>query len=200
MVSTRWRDRPGRPACHVRRASPQYWQEVADWLRTHHAATPTRGVLVVVRRPATQVWGTSHDEPAPVTGPGVRDSIPLTLPQTIRALDLRNACSPPDDRRRLADTLPAIFPHVLVRNDLDPETSRSARPILLHRKHVAGVARQRSWRSSGAPVGPAGGLVNDSGLRPRYPAIEIYSGERARQPRCALLRRDRPVACVDGGT
>ena len=39
---------------------------------------------------ATQVWGNTHDEPLQVLGDspwGVRDSIPLTPPQTIRALD-----------------------------------------------------------------------------------------------------------------
>ena len=48
-------------------------------------------MLVVPGAPfATQLWGTTHDEPLQVLGDspwGVRDSIPLTPPQTIRALD-----------------------------------------------------------------------------------------------------------------
>ena len=73
-------------------AIPRYWHETADWLSAHNTGTPTPGrVLVVPGAPfATQLWGTSHDEPLQVLGDspwGVRDSIPLTPPQTIRALD-----------------------------------------------------------------------------------------------------------------
>ena len=71
---------------------PQYWHDTADWLDENNTGKPTPGrVLVVPGAPfATQVWGTSHDEPLQVLGNspwGVRDSIPLTPPQTIRALD-----------------------------------------------------------------------------------------------------------------
>ena len=73
-------------------AIPRYWQETAEWLSAHNTGTPTPGrVLVVPGTPfATQLWGTTHDEPLQVLGDspwGVRDSIPLTPPQTIRALD-----------------------------------------------------------------------------------------------------------------
>ena len=70
-------------------AIPQYWHETADWLDEHNSAGGR--VLVAPGAPfATQVWGTSHDEPLQVLGDspwGVRDSIPLTPPETIRALD-----------------------------------------------------------------------------------------------------------------
>ena len=74
------------------RAIPDYWHQAADWLTEHKAPGPTPGrVLVVPGAPfANQVWGNSHDEPLQVLGDfpwGVRDSIPLTPPQTIRALD-----------------------------------------------------------------------------------------------------------------
>src|SRR5678815_6194304 len=72
-------------------AIPPYWHQTADWLDEHNAGSPTGRVLVVPGAPfATQVWGTSHDEPLQVLGTspwGVRDSIPLTPPQLIRALD-----------------------------------------------------------------------------------------------------------------
>ncbi|MDT5144139.1 MAG: arabinofuranan 3-O-arabinosyltransferase, partial [Mycobacterium sp.] len=72
-------------------AIPRYWHDAADWLSVHNTGVPTGGrVLVVPGAPfATQLWGTSHDEPLQVLGDspwGVRDSIPLTPPQTIRAL------------------------------------------------------------------------------------------------------------------
>ncbi|PQM47615.1 Alpha-(1-_3)-arabinofuranosyltransferase [Mycobacterium talmoniae] len=92
MVSTSlaWSGRLTPPGAF--RAIPQYWQDTAAWLTAHNTGSPTPGrVLVVPGAPfATQVWGTSHDEPLQVLGDspwGVRDSIPLTPPQTIRALD-----------------------------------------------------------------------------------------------------------------
>ena len=76
----------------VFRAIPDYWHQAADWLTEHNTGKPVPGrVLVVPGAPfATEVWGNSHDEPLQVlseTPWGVRDSIPLTPPQTIRALD-----------------------------------------------------------------------------------------------------------------
>ena len=63
----------------------------------------------------------------------------------------------------------------MLRNDLDPDTSRSARPILVHRA-IAGSPGLQKVAQFGAPVGPGplSGFVTDSGLRPRYPAVEIY--------------------------
>ena len=106
----------------------------------HNTGKPTPGrVLVVPGAPfATQVWGTSHDEPLQVLGNspwGVRDSIPLTPPQTIRALDsVQRLLAAGRPSAGLADTLARQgISYVVVRNDLDPETSRSARPVLVHR-------------------------------------------------------------------
>ncbi|MDT5298265.1 MAG: arabinofuranan 3-O-arabinosyltransferase, partial [Mycobacterium sp.] len=72
-------------------AIPQYWHDTADWLDAHNTGDERGRVLVAPGAPfATQTWGNSHDEPLQVLGDspwGVRDSIPLTPPQTIRALD-----------------------------------------------------------------------------------------------------------------
>jgi arabinofuranan 3-O-arabinosyltransferase len=167
-------------------AIPRYWYEAADWLTEHNsrAATgrPQSGrVLVVPGAPfATQLWGTSHDEPLQVLGDsawGVRDSIPLTPPQTIRALDsVQRLFAAGRPSAGLADTLARQgISYVVLRNDLDPDTSRSARPILVHRA-IAGSPRLPKVAQFGAPVGPGpvSGFVSDSGLRPRYPAVEIY--------------------------
>jgi arabinofuranan 3-O-arabinosyltransferase len=159
-------------------AIPQYWHDTADWLDDHN--TDGR-VLVAPGAPfATQVWGTSHDEPLQVLGEtpwGVRDSIPLNPPETIRALDSVQrlfAAGRPSDG--LADTLARQgISYVVVRNDLDPETSRSARPVLVHRA-VDGSPGLQKVAQFGEPVGPGtlAGFITDSGLRPRYPAVEIY--------------------------
>jgi arabinofuranan 3-O-arabinosyltransferase len=163
-------------------AIPRYWHDAADWLADHNTGAPTPGrVLVVPGAPfATQLWGTSHDEPLQVLGDspwGVRDSIPLTPPQTIRALDsVQRLVAAGRPSAGLADALARQgISYVVLRNDLDPDTSRSARPILAHRA-IAGSPRLQKVAEFGAQVGPGpvSGFVTDSGLRPRYPAVEFY--------------------------
>ncbi|HEX2289867.1 MAG TPA: alpha-(1-_3)-arabinofuranosyltransferase, partial [Pseudonocardiaceae bacterium] len=159
-------------------AIPPYWQATADWLDEHNDGGR---VLVAPGAPfATQVWGTSHDEPLQVLGDnawGVRDSIPLTPPQTIRALDsVQRLFAAGRPSAGLADTLARQgISYVVVRNDLDPETSRSARPVLVHRA-IDGSPGLDKVAEFGEPVGPGTlkGFVTDSGLRPKYPAVEIY--------------------------
>jgi arabinofuranan 3-O-arabinosyltransferase len=169
-------------------AIPGYWHEAAEWLTEHNSRSEAGGpgpapgrVLVVPGAPfATQLWGTSHDEPLQVLGNnpwGVRDSIPLTPPQTIRAMDsVQRLFAAGRPSVGLADTLARQgISYLVLRNDLDPDTSRSARPILVHRA-IAGSPRLPKVAQFGAPVGPGpvSGFVNDSELRPRYPAVEIY--------------------------
>ena len=192
-------------------AIPRYWHDAADWLSEHNTGSPVRGrVLVVPGAPfATQVWGTSHDEALQVLGSspwGVRDSIPLTPPQTIRALDsVQRLFAAGRPSAGLTDTLARQgISYVVVRNDLDPETSRSARPILVHRT-VAGSPGLAKVAQFGAPVGPGSltGFVNDSGLRPRYPAVEIYrvapSDSGAANPGAPYFADLDQMARVEGG-
>ena len=130
-------------------------------------------MLVVPGAPfATQVWGTSHDEPLQVLGNspwGVRDSIPLTPPETIRALDsVQRLFAAGRPSAGLADTLARQgISYVMLRNDLDPETSRSARPILVHRA------------IDGSPVYESG-AVRRAG-RPRH-AVGIHQRQRTTTP------------------
>ncbi|HEY3996096.1 MAG TPA: alpha-(1-_3)-arabinofuranosyltransferase [Mycobacterium sp.] len=163
-------------------AIPPYWHQAADWLTEHNTGKPQPGrVLVVPGAPfATQVWGTSHDEPLQVLGSspwGVRDSIPLNPPQTIRALDsVQRLLAAGRPSAGLADTLARQgISYLVLRNDLDPDTSRSARPILVHRA-IEGSPGLSKVAQFGSPVGPGtlAGFVADSGLRPRYPAVQIY--------------------------
>ena len=189
-------------------AIPQYWHDAADWLDAHdweHSATRGR-VLVAPGSPfATQVWGTSHDEPLQVlsSGPwGVRDSVPLTPPETIRALDsvqrLLAAGRPSDG---LADTLARQgISYVVVRNDLDPDVSRSARPILVHRA-VGGSPGLTKVAQFGTPVGAGmvSGFVADSDLRPQYPAVEIYRVDTGSNPAAPYFADTGAMARVDGG-
>ena len=154
---------------------------------------------------ATQVWGNSHDEPLQVLGDspwGVRDSIPLTPPQTIRALDsVQRLLASGRPSAGLADTLVRQgISYVVVRNDLDPETSRSARPILVHRA-IDGSPGLMKVAQFGDPVGPGTleGFITDSGLRPQYPAVEIYRVDDAGNPAAPYLTDATRMARVDGG-
>ncbi|MGB8391964.1 alpha-(1-_3)-arabinofuranosyltransferase, partial [Mycobacterium sp.] len=198
------------------RAIPRYWHEAADWLSEHNVRSEAGGldpgrVLVVPGTPfATQVWGTSHDEPLQVLGNspwGVRDSIPLTPPQTIRALDsVQRLFAAGRPSAGLADTLARQgISYVVLRNDLDPETSRSARPILVHRA-IEGSPRLPKVAQFGAPVGSGtlAGFVADGGLRPRYPAVEIYRvidrvGSQTVDPGAPYFADLDRLARVDGG-
>ncbi|MCW2689330.1 MAG: type protein [Mycobacterium sp.] len=205
-------------------AIPQYWHDTADWLDEHNTTGgqersdpgnttggPTPGrVLVVPGAPfATQTWGTSHDEPLQVLGDspwGVRDSIPLTPPQTIRALDsVQRLLAAGRPSAGLADTLARQgISYIVVRNDLDPESSRSARPILVHRA-IDGSPGLVKVAQFGEPVGPGtlSGFITDSGLRPRYPAVEIYrvkpNGAATANPGAPYLTDTDQMARVDGG-
>ncbi|KAA0111241.1 alpha-(1-_3)-arabinofuranosyltransferase [Mycolicibacterium sp. P1-5] len=189
------------------RAIPDYWHQAADWLTEHNTGHPTAGrVLVAPGAPfATQVWGNSHDEPLQVLGDipwGVRDSIPLTPPQTIRALDsVQRLFAAGRPSAGLADTLARQgISYVVVRNDLDPDKSRSARPLLVHRA-IEGSPGLKKVAQFGEPVGPGTleGFISDSGLRPRYPAIEIYRVGAQGNPGAPYLTDASRMARIDGG-
>lgn len=189
------------------RAIPDYWHQAANWLTENNAEGPTPGrVLVVPGAPfATQVWGNSHDEPLQVLGEspwGVRDSIPLTPPQTIRALDsVQRLFAAGRPSAGLADTLARQgISYVVLRNDLDPETSRSARPLLVHRA-IEGSPGLTKVAEFGEKVG-AGvveGFISDSGLRPRFPAIQIYRVDTAANPGAPYLVGTNDMTRVAGG-
>jgi arabinofuranan 3-O-arabinosyltransferase len=187
-------------------AIPRYWHQTADWLDEHNAGSPTGRVLVVPGAPfATQSWGTSHDEPLQVLGDspwGVRDSIPLTPPQTIRALDsVQRLFAAGRPSAGLADTLARQgISYMVVRNDLNPESSRSARPLLVHRA-IEGSPGLSKVAQFGEQVGPGtlAGFITDSGLRPKYPAVEIYRVDNAvKEARGPYLTDTDAIARVDG--
>jgi arabinofuranan 3-O-arabinosyltransferase len=187
-------------------AIPPYWHETAAWLDEHNTGSPPGRVLVAPGAPfATQIWGSSHDEPLQVLGSspwGVRDSIPLTPPETIRALDsVQRLFAAGRPSAGLADTLSRQgISYVVVRNDLDPETSRSARPVLVHRA-IDGSPGLSKVAEFGEQVGPGTltGFITDSGLRPKYPAVEIYRVDAPGRPGAPYLTDTDDMARVDGG-
>ncbi|MFD4180960.1 alpha-(1-_3)-arabinofuranosyltransferase family protein [Rhodococcus sp. NPDC058514] len=165
---------------------PQYWHEAADWLGEHAAGTSPDGsdaqrALLVPGAPfASQVWGLTRDEPMQAladTPWAVRDAVPLVPPGAIRALDsVQRLVADGSPSAGLAETLLGQgIGYVVVRNDLDPETSRSTRPALVHQA-IEGSPGLEKVAQFGEDIGPGevDGLVTDSDLRPLYPAIEIF--------------------------
>ncbi|MGA6203398.1 alpha-(1-_3)-arabinofuranosyltransferase [Nocardia testacea] len=160
-------------------AVPAYWQQTADWLRAN--AADTRALVVPGAPFGSQVWGLTRDEPLQAlaqTPWAVRDAVPLNPPGTIRAMDSVQrliADGRPSDG--LAATLRGQGIGVLVlRNDLDPDTSRSTRPLLAHNA-VEGSPGLHKVAEFGRPVENDSGrddFVVDADLRPDYPAVEIY--------------------------
>lgn len=177
---------------------PGYWAETADWLSEHAPVAPptapvgsgghddsatTRALLVPGSSFARQLWGVTRDEPLQplATTPWmVRDSVPLQPAPAIRALD--------SVQRRLADGRPAPglsatlaslgVGFLVVRNDLAPD-SGAPRPLLVHQvlESSPGLVRVATFGDTvGGEVDTRGDarVVDDSGLRPGYPAVEIY--------------------------
>ncbi|QNG21516.1 DUF3367 domain-containing protein [Rhodococcus triatomae] len=168
---------------------PGHWHEAARWLEENTRGdgpgdSDTGRALVVPGAPfGDQVWGLTRDEPLQAladTPWAVRDSVPLTPPGTIRALDSVQrliADGRPSDG--LAATLLGQGVHYLVvRNDLHPDTSRSPRPILVHQA-IEGSPGLTKVAEFGEDIGPepVEDLVRDGDLRPAYPAIEIFRVE-----------------------
>lgn len=158
---------------------PAYWTDTADWLAAN--AADTRALVVPGAPFGSQIWGLTRDEPLQAlakTPWAVRDSVPLNPPGTIRAMDsVQRLIADGRPSTGLAATLADQGIGILVlRNDLDPETSRSTRPMLAHRA-IEGSPGLTKVTSFGAPIGPRAadeGLVVDNDLLPAYPAVEIY--------------------------
>jgi len=175
------------------RAIPGYWQQTADWLRDHadgddpdgndpgNSANPGRALVVPGAPFADQLWGLTRDEPLQplsTTPWAVRDAIPLTPPGAIRAMDsVQRDIAAGRPSPGLAATLAGQgIDFVVLRADLDPETSRSARPLLAQQT-LTGSPGLRRVATFGPRVGPpsARGVVRDNGLRPDMPAIQIFA-------------------------
>ncbi|MFZ2527343.1 MAG: alpha-(1-_3)-arabinofuranosyltransferase, partial [Rhodococcus sp. (in: high G+C Gram-positive bacteria)] len=159
---------------------PEYWHETAAWLGEHTTDRGERALIVPGAPFGSQVWGLTRDEPiqALAESPWVsRDAVPLVPPGAIRALDSVQrliADGRPSDG--LAATLHGQgIGYVVVRNDLDPDTSPAARSALVHQA-VDGSPGLVRVAEFGPEIyrGLDADFVADADLRPRYPAIEIY--------------------------
>ncbi|TLF74450.1 alpha-(1-_3)-arabinofuranosyltransferase [Nocardia cyriacigeorgica] len=158
---------------------PEYWRQTAQWLNDN--AADTRALVVPGAPFGSQVWGLTRDEPLQAlarTPWAVRDAVPLNPPGTIRAMDsVQRLIADGRPSAGLAATLAGQGIGVVVlRNDLDPDTSRSTRPMLAHQA-LDNSPGLRKVAEFGNPIETgviADGLVADGDLRPAYPAVEIY--------------------------
>ncbi|MGF6882121.1 arabinofuranan 3-O-arabinosyltransferase [Nocardia sp. GAS34] len=160
---------------------PAYWTQTAQWLASN--AADTRALVVPGAPFGSQIWGLTRDEPlqALATTPwAVRDAVPLTPPGAIRAMDsVQRLIADGRPSAGLAPTLIGQGIGILVlRNDLDPDTSRSTRPMLAHEaiERSPGLTKVAQFGSR-IITGHGKGLVADGDLRPAYPAVEIYRVE-----------------------
>ncbi|WP_076476234.1 alpha-(1-_3)-arabinofuranosyltransferase [Williamsia sterculiae] len=166
---------------------PDYWSQTARWLQDRSTgpgstpATPARALVVPGSPFADQVWGLTRDEPLQgLAGSpwAVRDAIPLVPPEAIRAMDaVERDIAAGRATPGLATTLAGQgVAFVVLRADLSPATSRSARPLLAQQALVGSPGLHRVARF-GPDVGPppVRGFVGDDGLRPRMPAVQIFA-------------------------
>lgn len=169
------------------RAIPGYWQETADWLadQERDSPAPARALVVPGAPFADQLWGLTRDEPLQPTARtpwAVRDAIPLTPPGAIRAMDaVQRDLAAGRGSPGLAPTLAAQgVGYLVLRADLDPTTSRSARPLLVAQalRDSPGISRAAAF---GPPTAPPAqeGFVVDNGLRPEMPAVTVYRVDAA---------------------
>ncbi|WP_072713615.1 alpha-(1-_3)-arabinofuranosyltransferase [Rhodococcus rhodnii] len=161
---------------------PQYWHDAAAWLDENagDGADAARALVVPGAPFGVQVWGLTRDEPLQAlaqTPWAVRDAVPLTPGGAIRSLDsVQRLLADGRSSEGLATTLRSQgVGYLVVRNDLDPATSRSTRPILVHQAldGSPGVEKVAEFGETVERDLPDD-VVADGDLRPPYPAVEIY--------------------------
>ncbi|ADG77059.1 Domain of uncharacterised function (DUF3367) [Tsukamurella paurometabola] len=190
---------------------PDYWGQAAGWLADHASGTApgqarAERALVVPGAPfGAQLWGLTRDEPIqPLaeTPWAVRDAIPLNPPGAIRALDsVQRLFSAGTPSAGLAPTLRRQgIGYLVLRADLDPDTSRSARPALARAAILGspGITEVARFGPDTAPP-TVKNVTVDSGLRPPLPAITIYQVDDRDVPAGPYLADLPDIPRVAGG-
>lgn len=167
------------------REIPRYWQQTSDWLADHSDpdgdGTGTRALVVPGAPFADQLWGLTRDEPMQPLARSpwaVRDAIPLTPPGAIRAMDsVQRAIAAGRGSPGLAATLAQQgIGYVVLRADLDPDTSRSARPLLVQQALLDSPGLHRVAVFGPQVSAPSvADVVRDNNLRPPMPAVQIFA-------------------------
>ncbi|MBN4927682.1 DUF3367 domain-containing protein [Hoyosella rhizosphaerae] len=187
---------------------PDYWSQTADFLAEQGGEAEGLGsrALVIPAAPfGSQVWGLTRDEPLqPLarTPWGSRDVVPLIPPGGIRALDsVQRLIAAGNTSAGLAPALAAQgVRFIVLRNDLDPVTSQSVAPAIA-RQTVLGSPGFVKVAEFGGPVGPEpdGNTVPSAGLRPQFPAIEVFEIDATEPASGAYTVDVSRVPVVNGG-
>ena len=175
------------------RGVPGYWQQASTWLDRN---LDREHVLVVpASRFPRYLWGSPSDE---ITQPllhgrwGVRSSIPLTPPATIRLLDaIEGVLSSGAGSPGLADLLARSgVRYLLVRSDLDYGRSGATQPMIV-RQALARSPGLSQVTGFGPYVGGGSlpGTFVDNGLNVSVRALEVWQVDR----------RVEPVTAYDAG-
>ncbi|MBB2941185.1 arabinofuranan 3-O-arabinosyltransferase [Actinoplanes lutulentus] len=165
---------------------PQYWQQASGWLNRN---LDQEHVLVV---PGTRfpryLWGNPSDE---ITQPlldkrwGVRSSIPLTPPETIRVLDsIEQTLTSGAGSAGLADFLARSgVRYLLLRSDLDYGRSGATQPVIV-KQALARSPGLRQVAGFGPYIGGGHlpGLYVDNGLNTKVRTLEVWEVQAEVEP------------------
>ncbi len=179
------------PAARSFEDVPAYWRTAADWLDEAEPEGTT--LLVPASAFADYVWGSSGDEPLqPLARSAwaVRNSVPLTPPQTIRLLDaLSDELAQARSSEGLAASLQrAGVKRVLVRNDLRPDVTDGRTELLYQTLETSpGLTQVATF---GPTLGGRGSIdLGDvrtfvqGGWQTARPAIDVFEVQSGRSYR-----------------
>ncbi|MEV0901511.1 alpha-(1-_3)-arabinofuranosyltransferase family protein [Actinoplanes sp. NPDC049802] len=180
---------------------PGYWRDAAAWLNRN---LDQEHVLVVPgSRFPRYLWGSPSDE---ITQPllnkrwGVRSSIPLTPPATIRVLDaIEQTLSSGSGSAGLAEYLRRSgVRYLLLRSDLDYGRSGATQPIIV-RQALARSPGLRPVAAFGPSVGGGHlpGIHVDNGFNVQVRTLEVWAIEETAEPVVAYDAAD--LTTVVGG-
>lgn len=165
---------------------PDTWRDAVAYLDDQ--AGPTRTLVLPGAGFAVQTWGRTIDEPIQVLDPSpwlARAQVTVAPAGTLRLLDsVEQSMSQARPQDRTAEALRAMgITHVVVRNDLDPDTDAPD----------AAVVRASMADLPGARVAATFGRAPDGG-----PLLEVFELDQTHDPRVEVQDwEDRVV--VSGG-
>lgn len=180
---------------------PDYWRQASGWLNRH---LDQEHVLVIPgSRFPRYLWGSPSDE---ITQPlldkrwGVRSSIPLTPPQTIRVLDaIERTLNSGAGSAGLAQFLSRSgVRYLLLRSDLDYGRSGATQPAIVRQSLARSVGlRQVAGFGPSVGGGRLPGIFVDNGFNPRVRALEVWEVTQTVAPVVAYDSSD--LTTVVGG-
>ncbi|MFI1204273.1 alpha-(1-_3)-arabinofuranosyltransferase family protein [Streptomyces sp. NPDC020883] len=183
---------------------PAYWQQTADWLKTH--TDGSRALVVPATAHGLFTWGSPIDDPLDVLARSPwaqRDFVPFGTPGSRRALDaVEQALLTGAEVPGLRDYLHRAGIHdVVVRNDLDPDQIGYVPPQTVERTLEASGYRKTAAfgpLTTGGRI-PADAPLQVQGLYPRQRSVEIYRPQGVPEPGPVTAPAAAATAQLSGG-